>query len=98
MSVTRFKVGDKVRVRDGLIGGRYYDGIYCTEDMANLKEVLTVCFAGRNAYKLEGYDLWWSVKMLESAEETLDDLCAGDDISKGCGVRKILAAVDGCFC
>lgn len=57
MSVTRFKVGDKVRVRDGLIGGRYYDGIYCTEDMANLKEVLTVCFAGRNAYKLEGYDL-----------------------------------------
>ena len=35
--------------------------------------------------------------MLESAEETLDDLCAGDDISKGCGVRKILAAVDGCY-
>ena len=97
MSVTRFKVGDKVRVREGLISGRYYDGVYCTRGMANSDEVFTVRFVGKNVYKLEGHDLWWVDEMLEPAEKTLNNLCAGDDISKGSGVRKILAAVDGCY-
>ncbi|QHU90428.1 hypothetical protein GWK74_02760 [Candidatus Saccharibacteria bacterium oral taxon 488] len=35
--------------------------------------------------------------MLGPAEKTLDNLCAGDDISKGFGVRKVLAAVDDCY-
>ena len=35
--------------------------------------------------------------MLEPVEKTLDDLCAGDFIKSGSGIRKILAAVDGCY-
>ena len=35
--------------------------------------------------------------MLEAAGEPLDNFCVGDDISRGSGVRRILAAVDGCY-
>ena len=97
MSARKFKVGDKVRVRNGLIGGRYYGGVYCTSDTANSDKVFTVCFVGRNAYKLEGYDLWWVDEMLEPAEKTLDNLCAGDYVKSGSSIRKVLAAVDGCY-
>lgn len=97
MSANKFKVGDKVKVREGLVGGRYYDGVYCTSDMANSDEVLTICFVGKNVYKLEGYDLWWAGKMLEPVEKTLDNLCAGDFVKSGSSIRKILAAVDGCY-
>ena len=98
MSATRFKVGDKVKVREGLVGGRYYDGIYCTSDMANSDdEVFTICSVGRNFYTVEGYDLRWSDEMLEPAEKTLDNLCAGDLVTLGYEKRMILAAVDGCY-
>ena len=35
--------------------------------------------------------------MLELAERLLDNLCAGDFVSSGSSIRKILAAVDGCY-
>lgn len=98
MSATRFKVGDKVKVREGLVGGRYYDGIYCTSDMANSDdEVFTICSVGRNFYTVEGYDLRWSDEMLEPAEKTLDDLCVGDIVKDGNKTRMILATLDGCY-
>ena len=34
MSANKFKVGDKVKVREGLIAGEYYGGVYCTNSMA----------------------------------------------------------------
>ena len=97
MSVKNFKVGDKVKVREGLISGRYYDGVYCTRGMANSDEVFTVRFVGKNVYKLEGHDLWWVDEMLEPAEKTLDNLCAGDFVRSGDSTRKVLAVVDGCY-
>lgn len=98
MSATRFKVGDKVKVREGLVGGRYYDGIYCTSDMANSDdEVFTICSVGRNFYTVEGYDLRWSDEMLEPAEKNLDNLCAGDYIKSGDEIKMVLAALDSCY-
>lgn len=34
MSANKFKVGDKVKVRKNLIGGRKYGYIHCNTDMA----------------------------------------------------------------
>lgn len=98
MSVNKFKVGDKVRVREGLVSGRYYNGIYCTSDMANsFGVVFMVSAVNGNTYRLESYDLWWSDIMLEPVEKTLDNLCASDLIKAGGDVRKVLAALDGCY-
>lgn len=98
MSVNKFKVGDKVRVREGLVGGRYYNGIYCTSDMANsFGVVFMVSAVNGNTYRLESYDLWWSDIMLEPVEKTLDNLCASDLIKAGGDVRKVLAVLDGCY-
>ena len=98
MSVNKFKVGDKVRVREGLVSGRYYNGIYCTSDMANsFGVVFMVSAVNGNTYRLESYDLWWADIMLEPVEKTLDNLCASDLIKAGGDVRKVLAALDGCY-
>ena len=98
MSVNKFKVGDKVRVREGLVSGRYYNGIYCTSDMANsFGVVFMVSAVNGNTYRLESYDLWWSDIMLEPVEKTLDNLCASDLIKAGGDVRKVLAVLDGCY-
>lgn len=98
MSANKFKVGDKVKVREGLVGGRYYDGVYCTSDMASLAgEIFMISAVDANTYKLESYDLWWTNEMLEPVEKTLDNLCAGDLVVLGYEKRMILAAVDGCY-
>lgn len=98
MSANKFKVGDKVRVREGLVGGRYYGGVYCTGNMANSAGgVFMVSAVDANTYKLESYDLWWTNEMLEPVEKTLDNLCAGDLVVLGYEKRMILAAVDSCY-
>lgn len=99
MSANKFKVGDKVKVREGLIGGRYYGGIYCTSDMADFaNKEFTISDMHTTAYRLDGYDLRWSDEMLEPAEKTLDNLCRGDMIRDSYGdTRKILAALDSCY-
>lgn len=98
MSVKKFKVGDKVRVRSGLVIGTDYGGVFVNEYTASLAgEVLTIRRLGWGWYRVSENGWQWSDEMLESVEKTLDDLCAGDDISRGSGVRKVLAAVDGCY-
>ena len=98
MSANKFKVGDKVRVREGAVAHKYCDNMYYGCDIAKPgSEVSTVVFAVKDIYKLEGYDSWWKGEMLESAEKTLDNLCAGDFVKSGDGIRKILAALDGCY-
>lgn len=100
MSVNKFKVGDKVRVRQGLVGGRYYSGVYCISDMANSGgDVFMVSVVGANTYKLEGYDWWWNDEMLESVEKTLYNLEKGDIVSfdNNGEKRKVLTAIDSCY-
>ena len=98
MSANKFKVGDKVKVRKGLVGGRCYDGVYCTSNMANSAgEIFMISAVEANTYKLESYDLWWTNEMLEPVEKTLDNLCAGDFVQRSGMTRKVLAAVDGCY-
>ena len=102
MSVSKFKVGDQARVREGLIGGRYYGGIYCTSDMADCGgKVFMVSDAHSTAYRLDGYDLRWSDEMLEPVEKTLYNLSVGDLITSHTEVAditvKILASLDGCY-
>ena len=98
MSATRFRVGDKVRVREGLIVDKYYSDVRCDSSMAKMGgRVLTIKGVYGGYYAVEEHVFCWSDEMLEPAEKTLDNLCAGDDISKGFGVRKVLAAVDGCY-
>lgn len=100
MSANKFKVGDKVKARKNLIEGRQYGCIYCNTDMAGLGlsgKTFTISVVDINAYQLEGYDFWWTDEMLELAERPLDNLCAGDFVKSGDGIRKILAALDGCY-
>lgn len=99
MSVTRFKVDDKVRVREGAVTHKYCDNVYIGTDIAKPgSEVSTVVFAGKDIYKLEGdNNSWWKGEMLELIEKTLHDLCAGDFVRDMIGTKKILAKVDGCY-
>jgi hypothetical protein len=100
MSVNKFKIGDKVRVREGASPGSYYNNMYCGIDMAKPgSEVSTVVFAGRNIYKLEGCDSWWTDEMLELAEKTLYNLEKGDIVSfdNNNEKRTVLAAIDNCY-
>lgn len=98
MSANKFKIGDKVRVRKGLVIDKYYDGVRCNDSMAKLGgKLFTIKYVGDNSYSVDGYIFCWSDEMLEPAYKTLDDLCAGDCIKSGSSIRKILAAVDGCY-
>lgn len=51
----------------------------------------------RDYYKATGNGWSWSDQMLEPAKKTLDNLCAGDFVRRSYGVRKVLAAIDGCY-
>lgn len=98
MSATEFKVGDKVRVRDGLINGFIYDGITVDDDILELSgKILTIWTVGRYNYQVHENGWLWNDKMLEPVEKTLDNLCAGDIVKDGNKTRMILAALDGCY-
>lgn len=68
----KFKVGDLVRVKEGLQGGEYYGDLYFNHDMANFTGL---CFKVKSVvdnegeYTLEGTDDWrFSDAMLESVK------------------------------
>lgn len=99
MSAKKFKVGDKVKVRKGLVAGKYYGGMCCDNTMAWMGgAVLTVDCAKSGYYKVEQYNFKWTDEMLEPVDKTLDNLCAGDFVE--CGgiiVKRVLVAIDGCY-
>lgn len=100
MSANKFKVGDKVKVRKYLIEGRQYGCIYCNTDMAALGlsgKTFTISVVDINTYQLEGYNFWWTDEMLEPADKTLDNLCAGDFIGRGDTVKRVLAVIGDCY-
>ena len=80
MSVNKFKVGDKVRVREGVVTHKYCDNVYIDTDIAKPgSDVSTVVFvADRNIYKFEDGNSWWKGEMLELVKRPLDNLCVGD--------------------
>lgn len=67
MLATRFKVGDKVRVRKDLIVDKFYDDVRCNGSMAALGgELLTIsCIDGK---KYNRADVEKSIKDLEPIE------------------------------
>lgn len=99
MSANKFKVGDKVKVRKGLIAGEHYDGVRCDSSMARIGgRVLTIDCVKSDYYRVKGHNFVWADEMLEPAEKTLDNLCAGDFV--GCRahlVRKVLIVLGGCY-
>lgn len=101
MTVIRFKVGDKVRVRKDLKVGCEYGKYLFTSSMKRLVDKVSVITGINNygdAYLLKHRDEGWTDEMLEPAEKTLDNLCRGDMIRDSHGdTRKILAALDGCY-
>lgn len=100
MSVKRFKIGDKVRVHDDIANTKDHDrdGLCILDGMKELAgRVFTIEEIVRYHYNVAENDWGWNDEMLEAAGEPLDNFCVGDDISRGSGVRRILAAVDGCY-
>ena len=66
---TKFKVGDKVRVKEGLKGEKTY-GIYFNNDMKKLMgETLTIRNIDEDVYNVEENCWDWIDEMLEKVEE-----------------------------
>lgn len=98
MSAVKFKVGDKVKVRKGLVADKFYGNVRCVSSMARMGgRVLTIDRIKSDFYRVEENTFSWSDEMLEPAEKTLDDLCVGDFVRGGWGIRKVLAVLDGCY-
>lgn len=98
MPASEFKVGDKVRAYDLAIDNGYGSEVHSFNDVINSeKEIFTISDVDGHFCKIEGSDLWWSDTILEPAEKTLDNLRTGDLVKSGGGIRKVLAAVDGCY-
>ena len=98
MSANKFKVGDKVRVRKGLVADKYYGDVTCDSPMVKMGgEVLTINFVGSSAYGVEEDVYYWSDEMLEPAKKTLDSLCVGDFVKNYNGIKKVLAKLDSCY-
>lgn len=99
MSVNKFKIGDKVKVRKGLVADEYYGGVRCDSSMAKMDgKVLTIDYVERGyCYRVKERTFFWTDEMLEPAKKTLDNLCVGDFVGGVHSMRKVLAAIDGCY-
>lgn len=102
MTVIRFKVGDKVRVRKDLKVGCEYGKYLFTSSMKRLVNKVSVITGINNygdAYLLKHRDEGWTDEMLEPAEKTLYNLEKGDIVSfdNNGEKRKVLAVIDGCY-
>lgn len=103
MTATRFKVGDKVRVRKDLEVDCAYGEYLFTSSMERLVDevnVITGIHNDNDAYLLNHRDEGWTDEMLEPAEKTLYNLEKGDIIlfeNNDDSARKVLAVVDSCY-
>lgn len=98
MSANKFKVGDKVKVRKGLVADEYYGHVRCSSPMARMGgKVLTINHVTSRYYGVDEYEFYWSDEMLEPVRKTLDNLCAGDFICDDYIMRKVLVAINGCY-
>lgn len=98
MSVKKFKIGDKVKVRKGLVPDKFYDGVLCNNPMARMGgAILTINYITSRHYDVEECIFCWSDEMLEPAEKTLYNLEKGDMVCNSSGTSEILVAIDGCY-
>ena len=103
MSVNKFKVGDKVKVRKGLVADEYYDDVRCSGLMARMGgEVLTINHITSTYYGVNEYKFYWSDEMLEPIpiKKTLKNMEKGDVVVNKPDYdypRTVLLAIDGCY-
>jgi len=102
MSATRFKVGDKVKVRKDLEVDRAYGEYLFTSFMERLVDkanTITGIHNDADAYLLNHRDEGWTDEMLEPAEKTLYNLEKGDIVSfdNNGEKRKVLVVIDSCY-
>lgn len=99
MSANKFKVGDKVKVRKGLVADEHYGGVRCDSSMVRMSgEVLTIDYVEIDYYYMvKERTFYWTDEMLEPVQKTLNNLCAGDFVENINGIRKVLIAIDGCY-
>jgi hypothetical protein len=72
----KYKVGDRVKIREDLIVGKEYDDNEFVEEMVPWGgQVATIAHCGKYGYSLEGDDNWyWSDEMFEGlASEVSND-------------------------
>lgn len=71
----KFKVGDKVKVKNGLINGEEYGGIHYFNQMAS-KDTYNICIVDNDGdCKLDGNKFWYSEEMLEEVKEDKMSKC-----------------------
>ena len=103
MTATRFKVGDKVRVRKDLEVDCTYGGYLFSSFMETLVDevgTVTGMYSNSDAYFLDHYYVCWSDEMLEPTEKTLYNLEKGDIVlfeNNDDVARKVLAVIDSCY-
>lgn len=98
----KFKVGDRVRVKEGLRGGEYYGGLYFSPYMEKYcGKTFTVSSApydpdGIERYKLDGIDAWcFSGVTLEPAPFGKANLQTGMQVrTKRCGLYMVLENIN----
>ena len=71
-SKKKYTIGDKVRVRKGLVN-KWYGRVYCARTMVELKgKVLTIEAAGICSYLVEENCYLWTDEMLETVSPALE--------------------------
>ena len=69
----KYKVGDKVRVRQDLVPGNCYGEILYTPNMDKFKDKECVITGiADESYHINGLDFWWSDEMLELVDDLLE--------------------------
>ena len=81
----RYKVGDKVRVKEDLEVGKLYGVCYFFSDMDLLKgKIVTIEHTYEDKYLIKGSNHYWTDEMFEDVDnqiKTLKDLCENDIIT-----------------
>lgn len=74
--MNRFNKSDKVRIKEDLIGGQYYGGLYFSEEMEKYCGLETEISRVANYYKLniDKGEWYWSDEMLEKVEKKRETL------------------------
>lgn len=103
MSANKFKVGDKVKIRNRLIADEYYGSVSCGNSMERMGgAVFTIDCVKNDYYLVKENAFYWSDEMLEpvSIKKTLKNMEKGDVVVNKPDYdypRTVLLAIDGCY-
>lgn len=66
----KYKVGDKVRIREDLVLDKIYGGLYCLlGHEKDCGKIFTIEAIDRQNYHLNGSNYWWTEEMFEGVDE-----------------------------